>query len=164
MRNSISLALVLLGLTTARAQTEYTADGSPTGLEEQIRWLVNRGRFDSASENRTRGTAYADVPASAGPLAPNQSLTQAARHQSQDMATKNLLQHATVPGSAYYNATTEPNPGDRMAAEGYSWNIAAENIAGGLALSLKAAPVIGPSQTGNSPHHAKIKLPVTSAP
>jgi uncharacterized protein YkwD len=134
MRYSISLTLVLtlaLGLTTARAQTEYTADGSPTGLEEQIRWLVNRGRFDSASENRIRGTAYADVPASAGPLAPNQSLTQAARHQSEDMATKNLLQHATVPGSAYYNPTTEPNPWDRMAAEGYSWNIVAENIAGG---------------------------------
>ena len=134
MRYSIRLILVLtsaLGLTSLRAQTEYTADGSPTPLEEQIRWLLNRGRFDSASENLTRGTAYTDLPASAGPLAPNQSLTQAARHQSQDMATRNLIQHATVPGSAYYNPTTQPSPGDRMAAEGYTWNIAAENIAGG---------------------------------
>ncbi len=131
MRYLFSLTLILLSLTTARAQTEYTGDGSPAGLEEEIRWLVNCGRFDSASENQTRGTAYADVPESAGPLAPNLTLTQAARHQSEDMAAENLLQHETVPGSAYYDPTAQPHPWDRMAAEGYSWNIAAENIAGG---------------------------------
>jgi hypothetical protein len=115
----------------AATPSQYTADGSPTGLEEEIRWRVNRGRFDSASENQTRGTAYADVPASAGPLAPNQYLTLAARHQSEDMAKQNLFQHATVPGSAYYNPTNQPDPWDRMEAEGYSWNNAGENIAAG---------------------------------
>lgn len=115
----------------AAAPAQYVADGTPTGLEEEIRWRVNRGRFDTASENQTRGTAYSDVPASAGPLAPNQSLTLAARHHSEDMAKKNIFQHATVPGSAYYNATSQPEPWDRMAAEGYAWNNAGENIAAG---------------------------------
>jgi len=42
----------------AAAPVQYVADGVPTGLEEEIRWRVNRGRFDTASENQTRGTAY----------------------------------------------------------------------------------------------------------
>ena len=115
----------------AAAPAQYIADGLPTGLEEEIRWRVNRGRFDTASENQTRGTAYADVPASAGPLAPNQSLALAARHHSEDMAKKNVFQHETVPGSAYYNPVSQPEPWDRMQAEGYSWNNAGENIAAG---------------------------------
>jgi hypothetical protein len=126
---------VILGVTAAvcpgATPTEYTTDGAPTGLEEEIRWRVNRGRFDSASENQTRGTAYADVPASTGPLAPHQSITLAARHHSEDMAKKNVMQHATVPGSAYYDPTNQPDPWDRMEAEGYSWNNAGENIAAG---------------------------------
>ena len=113
------------------AQSLYNSDGAPTGLEEEIRWRVNRGRFDSASENATRGTAYTDVPASSGPLAPNQLITLAARHQSEDMAKANLFQHATVPSSLFYNPVTQPNPWDRMSAEGYSWNNAGENIAAG---------------------------------
>jgi hypothetical protein len=113
------------------AQTEYMADGAPTALEEEIRWLMNRGRFDSARENTTRGTSYADVPANAPPLAPHQALTLASRHHSEDMARQNLFQHETVPGSSYYNATTQPLPWDRMTAEGYSWSQAAENIAAG---------------------------------
>jgi hypothetical protein len=115
----------------AAVPTQYTADGAPTGLEEEILWRVNRGRFDTASENQTRGTAYTDVPASAGPLAPNQALTLAARHQSEDLAKHNLFQHETVPGSAYYDPTNQPEPWDRMHAEGYSWNYAGENIAAG---------------------------------
>jgi hypothetical protein len=128
---SFLVSLLNFGFGRANAQTQYTADGAPTGLEEEIRWRVNRGRFDSASENQTRGTAYSDVPAAAGPLAPNQSLTLAARHQSEDMATHNVFQHATVTGSAYYNPVTQPNPWDRMTAEGYIWNNAGENIAAG---------------------------------
>jgi uncharacterized protein YkwD len=116
---------------TAQAQTQYTADGTPTGIEEEIRWRANRARFDTASENATRGTAYTDVPASAGPFAPNQRIAQAARHQSEDMAKANVFQHATVPGSLFYNATTQPDPWDRMEAEGYIWNYAGENIAAG---------------------------------
>ena len=132
----------------AAAPVQYTADGTPTGLEEEIRWRVNRGRFDTASENQTRGTAYTNVPASAGPLAPNQSLTLAARHQSEDMAKQNLFQHATVPGSAYYNPTSQPNPWDRMQAEGYYWNYAGENIAAGYS-SAEAAYITWWNSTGH---------------
>jgi hypothetical protein len=132
----------------AAAPLQYTADGTPTGLEEEIRWRANRGRFDTASENQTRGTAYADVPASAGPLAPNHSITLAARHQSEDMAKKNLFQHQTVPGSAYYNPTNQPNPWDRMQAEGYSWNYAGENIAAGYS-GAEAAYVCWWNSTGH---------------
>ncbi len=113
------------------AQTQYTGDGTPTGLEEEIRWRMNRGRFDAASENLARGTTYTDVPASSGPLAPNQCLTLAARHHSEDMAKNSVFQHETVPGSAYYNPLTQPQPWDRMNAEGYNYNWAAENIAAG---------------------------------
>jgi hypothetical protein len=102
-------------------------------MEEEIRWKLNRGRFDSASENLARGTAYTDVPASSGPLAPNLDITLAARHQSEDMAKANLFQHNTVPGSLYYNPTNQPYPWDRMFAEGYSYNSAGENIAAGYA-------------------------------
>jgi hypothetical protein len=119
------------GAQSASSEVEYTGDGIPSGIEEAIRWRVNRGRFDSAAENQLRGTAYADIPATAGPLAPNQSLTLAGRHHSEDLATHNLFQHATVPGSAYYDAASQPEPWDRMAAEGYSWSRAAENIAAG---------------------------------
>ncbi len=84
---SVSAAVISgAGERCALGQTEYTKDGEPSGIEEEIRWRVNRGRFDSASENLARGTAYSDVPASSGPLAPNQSLTLAARHHSEDMA------------------------------------------------------------------------------
>jgi hypothetical protein len=133
MNPVLVLILATGGAWLTGAQTQYTADGTPTGLEEEIRWRVNRGRFDSARENQARGTAYTDIPAWAGPLAPNQSLALAARHHSEDMAKKNVFQHATVPGSAYYNPTTQPEPWDRMAAEGYSYNWAGENIAAGYA-------------------------------
>lgn len=127
----MSWTLAFGGAASAVAQTEYTADGVPTGLEEEIRWHVNRGRFDSASENRYRGTNHTDVAATAGPLAPNQSLTLAARHHSEDMARNNTFQHATVTGSAYYDPVTQPNPWDRMTAEGYAWTSAGENISAG---------------------------------
>jgi hypothetical protein len=113
------------------AQTEYTADGSPTPLEEEIRWLMNRGRFNSAAENRTRGTSYTDIPANAPPLAVHHALTLACRDHSEDMARNSVFQHATVPNSSYYNATTQSQPWDRMTAKGYVWNRAAENIAAG---------------------------------
>ncbi len=47
------------------------------------------------------------------------------------MATHNLFQHETVPGSSFYNYTNTPEPWDRMEAEGYNWNYAGENIAAG---------------------------------
>ena len=133
--------LVLMGLVAgalalgrpapAAAQTLYTEDGEPTGLEEEIRWRVNRGRFDTVSENQLRGSSYTDVPATAGPLAPNQKLALAARHHSEDMAKQNVFKHETVVGSAYYNPVTQSNFWDRITAEGYVWNGIAENIAAG---------------------------------
>ncbi len=131
VRVVILIAAAVGAVWSAEAQSQYTGDGTPTGLEEEIRWKLNRGRFDSVSENLTRGTAYADVPASSGPLAPNQGVTMAARHQSEDMAKANLFQHATVTNSLFYNPITQPNPWDRMSAEGYTWNSAGENIAAG---------------------------------
>lgn len=71
------------------------------------------------------------MPTTAGPVAPNQSLAVAARHHSEDMARNNLFQHETIPGSAYYNSATQPEPWDRMRAEGYSYSTAGENIAAG---------------------------------
>jgi uncharacterized protein YkwD len=125
------MAAALIAAMPAIAQSQYTLDGTPTGLEEEIRWRVNRGRFDTASENLTRATAYIDVPTTAGPLAPNQEITLSARHQSEDLAKANLFQHETVPNSLYYNPSSQPNPWDRMSAEGYTWNSAGENIAAG---------------------------------
>jgi len=136
----MSCTLALGGAAPAAAQTEYTADGVPTGLEEEIRWRVNRGRFDSVSENQYRGTNYADVAATASPLAPNQSLTLASRHHSEDMARNNTFQHATVTGSAYYDPIAQPTPWDRMTAEGYVRTSAAENISAGYT-SAEAAYV-----------------------
>src|SRR6266850_3590380 len=101
VRVFVFMVAALIAAGTAKAQSQYTLDGAPTGLEEEIRWRVNRGRFDTASENLTRGTAYTNLPASSGPLAPNQDITLAARHQSEDMATANLFQHATVPTSLF---------------------------------------------------------------
>jgi hypothetical protein len=134
----VKVALILTVLCvchvhTLIGQTDYTADGEPSPLEEEIRWLVNRGRFDSARENEVRSTAYTDVPATAPPLAPHYAITLSARHHSEDMARNNRFQHATVPGSAYYDPVTQPDPWDRMSAEGYNWNGAAENIAAGYA-------------------------------
>src|ERR1043166_3259082 len=106
----VVLALISC-IQVVNGESLYTSDGSPTGMEEEIRWRVNRGRFDSASENLTRGTAYTNVPASCGPLAPNQSLTLSSRHQSEDMAKVNLFQHTTVPGSLYYNPQLSRIPG-----------------------------------------------------
>jgi hypothetical protein len=86
-----------------------------------------------------RGTAFTDIAATAGPLAPHGSLTTAARRHSEDMARNNVMQHATVSGSAYYNAVTQPSPWDRMRAEGYSsYSSAAENIAAGYSAAEAA--------------------------
>ncbi len=130
-RSALLLFFIPACLLPLHAQTEYTSDGSPTPLEEEIRWLTNRARFDTAAENALRGTSYDNVPATAGPLAPHLSITAAARNHSQDMATLNVVQHPTIPGSAFYNPATQPNPSDRMTAEGYAWNAVAENLTAG---------------------------------
>lgn len=141
MNHKTALILVGFGIasvSTLFAQTEYTADGEPTALEEEIRWLVNRGRFNSERENQTWSTSYTDIPATAAPLAPHHAITLACRHHSEDMARNNIFQHATIPGSAYYNPVTQPTPWDRMKAEGYNYSSAAENIAAGYGSAAAA--------------------------
>ncbi|MED5584937.1 MAG: CAP domain-containing protein [Verrucomicrobiota bacterium] len=130
------LLLLIITSSTLRAQ-QYTGDGIPSGLEEEIRWLLNRGRFDSAAENTTQGTSYRDIPPNTAALAPNRKLTLAGRHHSEDMARNNAFQHETIPGSTYYNSVTQPSPWDRMEAEGYNWNGAGENIAAGYTGSMQ---------------------------
>jgi hypothetical protein len=124
------LGLVVLSAGGVWGQ-EYVVDGVPTVREEEVRWLVNRGRFDAAAENVLRQSGFTDVPARSGPLAPHGSLSRAAQRHSTDMAAKNVMQHETVPGSAFYDPVTQPDPWDRMVAEGYQWNRAAENVAAG---------------------------------
>ena len=124
---------------TLRAQTENLTDGTPTALEEEIRWHTNRARFDRNAENAARGTGYTDVPLTSGPLAPSNSLTLAARHHSEDMAKRNKFQHDTVSGSTYYNAATQPQPWDRFTAEGYgAYRAVAENISAGYPTAEEA--------------------------
>jgi uncharacterized protein YkwD len=120
-----------MGYGPVYGQTVYTEDGQPTALEEEIRWLLNRARFNTARENAVRQTSYRDVPASSGPVAPNERLIRSARRHTEDLARKNVFQHETVSGSLYYNASTQRHPWDRMSAEGYDWYMAAENIAAG---------------------------------
>jgi len=124
-------AVAVLLASQVGAQTQYHEDGQPTGYEEEVRWLLNRARFDRGKENALRGTSYTDIPASAGPVAPNEKLMRAARNHCEDMARKNRFQHATVAGSLFYNPKTYPQPWDRMTAEGYDWDLAGENIAAG---------------------------------
>ncbi len=135
LRAFVCLCCVLPTL-PVRAQVVYEADGEPTALEEEIRWQLNRARFDRAKENAKRGTSYKDSPARSAPLAPNAALTRAARRHSEDMARRNVFQHETVPGSFYYNASTQKQPWHRMTAEGYVWNLAGENIAAGYTSAI----------------------------
>jgi hypothetical protein len=128
--------IALSGARPLSAQVEYTADGIPDGLEEAVRWHMNRARFDRTSENNMRGTSYTDIPASSGPLAPANSLMLAARHHTEDMAMKNKFQNETVPGSAYYDSASQSQPFQRMVAEGYgSYSIWGESLSASVPTS-----------------------------
>ena len=96
----------------------YDGSGEMPAAAEEIRWAMNRARFDTASENVLRGTSYQGLPASIGPLAPNASLIRSAQRHAEDMDRLGKYQHETVPGSSYYNAATQPEMLDRMLAEG----------------------------------------------
>ena len=103
-----------------------------TSAEEVIRWQLNRGRFDAAAENAARGTRFSDVPASTGPLVPNNMLRSAAVNHSMDMHRTGRFQHATIPGSYHYDFRTQPRASDRIRAEGYTNYLSVvENIAFG---------------------------------
>jgi len=135
---ALGLFLNLATFSTVMAQTAYQGDGEPTAVEEEIRWLLNRARFSRTQENQRLTTNYSDIPESGGPLAPNAKLIRAARRHSEDMAKLNQFQHETVTGSAYYNAKTQPGPGQRIAAEGYNASTWGENIAAGYDLGAFA--------------------------
>ena len=126
----LPVGMMLLAAAAGRA-AEYVADATPTAREEEVRWLLNRGRFDRAAENALRKTAFTDVPVRSGPLAPHESLSRATHRHSTDMAAKNVMQHETVVGSAYYNRATQPWCWDRAMAEGYPSGWVFENVAAG---------------------------------
>jgi uncharacterized protein YkwD len=82
------------------------------------------------------------------------------------MARKNVFQHETVPGSAYYNPTTQPSPWDRMKAEGYNWNGASENIAAGYGTvaAVMAGWASSPGHCANimSPNYTQLGIACVS--
>lgn len=124
----------LILLLPAGGQTEYTGDGVPTARGEEIRWLLNRGRFNPAAENNLRGTAYSGLSAK-GPYAPNALLANAARNHSEDLARKNTTGHTTVTGSLFYDWARHQTNGindsiDRAVDEGYTpYESVGENLA-----------------------------------
>ena len=128
------LGTILVLLAPAAGQTEYTGDGVPTARGEEMRWLLNRGRFNPAAENILRGTAYAGLSAK-GPYAPNALLASAARNHSEDLARKNTTGHTTVTGSLFYDwarhhADGDPDSSDRATDEGYTpYESVGENLA-----------------------------------
>jgi hypothetical protein len=130
---ALGCMLMLFGVEMGQAwgQDQYVGDGDPTGLEEEIRWMLNRGRYDRNRENAVRRTRFTDVPQRTGPLAPNAAMTRAARNHADDMARLNHFNHRTVPGSAHYNASIHPQAWHRMEVEGYDWDLAGENLAAG---------------------------------
>ena len=139
-RSTLAPLISVLIISNTFGQAEYSADGIPSNTEEEIRWLINRGRFNPAAENSARGTNYSGLSPKP-PLAPNASLFLASRHHSQDMAEKNVFQHDTVTGSRFYNwqsHRTNPAPdfSERITAEGYPLAGGAENINAGYTSSL----------------------------
>ncbi len=111
------LAGIIAAMPVLHAQTQHPTDGVPGAVEEEIRWLVNRARFDRNAENALRRTNYTDVPLTSGPLAPHYSLTMAARHHAEDCARLNAVGHETPAGSTYY--TAKSTGVNRFIAEGY---------------------------------------------
>ncbi len=149
MKAATLLLTLALPAIPAGAATEYTtdnaspgtppADWTPSPVEEEIRWHLNRGRFNSPAENLERGSVYPAPALSSGPLAPHYSLTAATRRHSEDLARNNVFQHATVTGSPYYNPATHPKPSLRMMYEGYTGGTSfSENVTAGRDTALAA--------------------------
>lgn len=134
MKPELPAILLLLLAATAAAQTEYTGDGIPTERSEEIRWHLNRGRFDPAAENTLRGTSYSGLTA-VSPVAPNAILDTAARYHALDMAANNLMTHTTFLGSPYFpnaaihRSNSIPDFFDRATDLGYAVNGGNENVA-----------------------------------
>jgi uncharacterized protein YkwD len=93
-------------------------DPSWSQLEDEILEIVNQRRAEGAN----CGSAGSFGPA--GPLTMNPALRCAARVHSKQMVEENFFDHTTPWGES---------PWDRMAAAGYSYSSAGENIAAGNA-------------------------------
>jgi hypothetical protein len=140
MRVKFTCLAFALAAAAATAQTEYTSDGVPTQRAEEVRWLLNRARFNPTAENSSRGTNYGGLSVRP-PLAPNAILINAATYHATDMAAANLMTHDTLSNSSFFNwtahrATTNiADFSERAVDLGYPMNGGAENVAYGYATS-----------------------------
>jgi len=108
----------------------FEKHGNPTAQEQLMLELINRARRDPEAEgDRLNITPdiYEGVTTPSniiprGPLAFNGRLIAAARLHSQDMINRSFFDHVNPDGD---------DPGDRITAQGYTWNSYAENIAYG---------------------------------
>lgn len=150
---AIGVAAFACSLLSVYAATRYDADGDLTAELEEVRWLINRGRYAPEADadrmglinvaNRdydacedTLGTNdFGSTPvewdawvASKGPLAANVQLSRGGQDHSQDMAETGVFQHLSPSGNYYTNGTP---PWGRTETNGYINRIsgALENIA-----------------------------------
>lgn len=122
------VAVWLIAALSAEAQ-RWDVDGASTAAEEELRWLVNRARFNPAAENARLGTSFVVPEGPLPPLASQYQLISAARKHADDMARTGTFSHQSPTGSRYYAAGSQP--WERAAAEGYDWGVYGENIAAG---------------------------------
>ena len=144
---------MMSGLDAGEAASRYDADGALTPELEEVRWLINRGRYDPEADADRMGLINAadrdydacedsqgtndfgatsaewDLwVASKGPLAANAVVLQSAQNHSQDMADTGVFDHPS-PSDVYYPIGS--SPWDRHVMDGYGNMVggAVENIA-----------------------------------
>ena len=138
------------------AATLYTNDGVLTAHQECARWYINRARFapemeadrlgmtnstpgghpnydacedgDGPNDFGTNSAQWAAWISPRPPLAPNRLLSIATDKHSRDLAASMAFSHYS-PSTNFYPLNS--SPGQRITAEGYSWNSYNENITGG---------------------------------
>jgi hypothetical protein len=91
---------------------------SPTAVEQYYLELLDDARFNPAAYGQSLGIDLSNV-APAQPLAMNEELVEAARLHSQDMINQDYFSHTSPQGT---------DPGDRIAAAGFSYTSWAESI------------------------------------
>jgi hypothetical protein len=109
------------------ATTQYDC-GDPSADEQLVLEYINRARANPTAEGQrlgidiTEGLTNPGLVKAQPPLAMNKALWQIARAHSEDMYTRNFFDHTNPDGL---------DPFERMAAVGYSFTLAGENIATG---------------------------------
>jgi Cysteine-rich secretory protein family len=91
---------------------------SPTDVEQYYLELLDDARFNPAAYGQSLGLNLSNV-APAQPLAMNEELVESARLHSQDMINQDYFSHTSPQGT---------DPGDRIAAAGFSYTGWAESI------------------------------------